>query len=61
MIRWSELDIPINQSLQRRWRMEFCPYAIRVSDGTCLGLDNGDDDEPCEICKACDKLGIEVN
>ena len=61
MIRWSELDAPIDQSLQRRWRSEFCSYATKEPDGTCLGLDNGEDDEPCDICKVCDKLGIEVD
>ena len=61
MIRWSELDISINQSLQRRWRREYCPYATKGPDGTCLGLDNGEDDEPCDICKVCDRLVIEVD
>ncbi len=60
MIRWSELAEPIDQSSQRRWRRDCCPYARREPDGTCLGLDNYEDDKPCDICKACDRLGIEV-
>jgi hypothetical protein len=61
MIRWQELDTPVSKSSQRRWRRDCCPYARREPDGTCLGLDNGEDDEPCDICKVCDKLGGEVD
>ena len=61
MIRWGELDTPIDQSSRRRWRRDFCSYAMREPDGTCLGLGDGEDDEPCSICKVCDKLGIEVD
>ena len=49
-------------AVRRRWIRYACPDAQKNADGSCLGLSRSeDDDEPHEICKACTKLGIEVD
>lgn len=32
-----------------------CKSATKQNDGTCLGYQNGEDDEPVEQCKLCKK------
>ena len=61
MIRWKELDAPVAEPDQRRWRRNLCAALPSQPDGTCLGYANNVDDEPCDICKVCDRLGIEVD
>lgn len=59
MIRWSAFDQPTPEAIKRAWQEHWCPAAERLSDGSCLGYAAlQDDDEPCEVCKACDKLRI---
>lgn len=56
MIRWSQLEHHMTRKEQRRWKREMC-----AKSETCDGYSISElDDEPCEICKACDKLRIEV-
>jgi hypothetical protein len=63
MIRWSDIeprDEEPSDAEKRWWRRNMCECAD-WRGGLCGGYANGDDDEPCEICKACDRLGIEVS
>lgn len=60
MIRWKDIDPPMSVREQGRWRRSMC-HAATQANGLCMGYARSDhDDEPCEVCKACDKLGIEV-
>ena len=56
MIAWREVGQGIQENIKREWRRYKCTAAIS-SDGTCHGYsDSFNDDEPCYICKACDRL-----
>lgn len=60
MIHWKEVEPPMTRGEQRRWLRTMCKPAA-LDNGLCEGYSRrADDDEPCEVCKACDKLGIEV-
>lgn len=55
MIRWKEHGIDWPHPRRERWRRSVCRLEIR-RDGTCMGVARWDDDEPHDICKACDRL-----
>lgn len=56
MIAWCEIDQEIPDNAKRKWRRCKCAVAIS-SNGVCHGYSRSvDDDEPCDICKACDRL-----
>lgn len=62
MIRWTELKsygVVMPDTERRRWIRTMCRNAYK-HDGLCDGYADGNDDEPCEICKVCDKLGIDI-
>lgn len=55
MIAWKDL-FPTIERFKRDWRRDKCATAM-LDDGTCHGYARAvDDDEPCEVCKACDRL-----
>ena len=62
MIRWSEIEsygVNVPESERRRWMRTMCQNASK-HNGVCYGYSGENDDEPCLFCKACDRLGIEV-
>ena len=57
MIHWSQLEHQMTLKEQRIWRREMC-----AKSETCDGYSRSEfDDEPCDVCKVCDKLRIEVS
>ena len=61
MIHWKDIDQPMTDKEKRKWKRNMCAAAL-WGNGRCEGYSgSADDDEPCEVCKACDKLGIEVD
>ena len=62
MISWKDMpDLGYTEADRRRWRKRLCAHASHTGDGRCLGYSARLDDEPCEICKCCTELGIEVD
>ena len=60
MIHWKEVQQLMAKKERERWRRAMCGSAM-WDNGRCEGYSGSvDDDEPCEVCKACDKLEIEV-
>ena len=57
MIHWKGCDEDYSPGQQARWRREYCAFA-EVRDGKCAGYGRGRDDEPHEICKACDRHSL---
>jgi hypothetical protein len=58
MISWRNIDVPFSELERRRWKRLMCDAAR--SGETCTGYSQGDDDEPCDVCKECDILDIDV-
>jgi hypothetical protein len=59
MIRWKDVGTEYTNAQRARWRRRVCEWELRVdgnAEGTCMGVSRGDDDEPHNICKACDRL-----
>lgn len=56
MIHWKNLDCKYSDSYKAAFRQECCKYARKHPDGTCDGYGRSPgDDEPCSICKECDR------
>ena len=56
MIRWKECERTYSKAARERFRRSYCNWERRV-DGTCMGVSQDeDDDEPHDVCKACDAL-----
>lgn len=54
MIHWKDAGIDYPEAMRERWRKQVCAWEIE-KDGSCMGVGCGDDDEPHEICQACDR------
>lgn len=56
MIHWKDCGFAYSKAIREQWRSNVCKWETK-KDGACLGVGRSrGDDEPHDICKACDKL-----
>lgn len=56
MIHWKNLDREYSGRFKAWFRREWCDFVPKDADGMCDGVGRSpDDDEPCDVCKVCDK------
>lgn len=57
MIHWKEFGLDYSEAFKARWRRYRCEYANR-DKVECMGYSLFGSDEPCDICKACDRSSV---